>query len=159
MQDLANNIALSHCHMPLVEKSALVPHTATEMFALVDAVEKYPEFLPWCGATQLHSRDDKITVATIEINYHGIRQSFTTENSKQPAASMHITLREGPFKELDGLWQFTALGASGCKVALRMDYSFANSVLEAAVGPVFGLIASTMIERFVMRADAIYGSA
>ncbi len=143
--------------MPLVEKSALVPHTASEMFALVDAVEQYPEFLPWCGGTKLLSRDARITVATIEINYHGLRQSFTTENTKQPVESMHIALREGPFKELDGRWQFTALGESGCKVALRMDYSFANSVLEAAVGPVFGVIASTMIERFVARADAIFG--
>ena len=145
--------------MPLVEKSALVPHTATEMFALVDAVEQYPEFLPWCGGTKLLLRDAKTTVATIEINYRGIRQSFTTENTKQPAESMHVALREGPFKELDGWWQFTALGASGCKVALRMEYSFTNSVLEAAVGPVFGFIASTMIERFVARADAVYGSA
>ena len=145
--------------MHLVEKSALVPHTATEMFALVDAVEQYPEFLPWCGGTKLLSRDARTTVATIEINYRGIRQSFTTENTKQPAESMHIVLREGPFKELDGRWQFTALGGSGCKVALRMEYAFANSVLEAAVGPVFGFIASTMIERFVARADTIYGSA
>ena len=127
------------------------------MFALVDAVERYPEFLPWCGGTKLLLRDARTTVATIEINYRGIRQSFTTENTKQPTESMHIALRDGPFKELDGRWQFTALGVSGCKVALRMDYSFANSVLEAAVGPVFGVIASTMIERFVTRADAIYG--
>jgi ribosome-associated toxin RatA of RatAB toxin-antitoxin module len=144
--------------MPLVEKSALVPHTAKEMFALVDAVEKYPEFLPWCGGTKLLLRDAGTTVATIEINYHGIRQSFTTENAKQEPESMHISLREGPFKALDGLWQFTALGTSGCKVALRMDYSFANSVLESGVGPVFGFIASTMIECFVARADAIYGA-
>ena len=129
------------------------------MYALVDAVEQYPEFLPWCGGTRLLSRDARITVATIEINYHGLRQSFTTENTKQPVESMRIRLREGPFKELDGRWQFTALGASGCKVALRMDYSFDNAVLEAAVGPVFGVIASTMIERFVARADAIYGPA
>lgn len=129
------------------------------MFALVDAVEQYPEFLPWCGSTKLLSRDARTTIATIEINYRGIRQSFTTENTKQPTESMHIALREGPFKELDGRWQFTPLGASGCKVALRMEYSFTNSVLEAAVGTVFGFITSTMIERFVARADAIYGSA
>lgn len=129
------------------------------MFALVDEVERYPEFLPWCGGTRLLVRDALCTVATIEINYHGIRQAFTTANTKQGTESMQISLAEGPFKELEGMWHFTALGNAGCKVSLRLDYSFANAVLETAVGPVFGLIANTMIECFVSRADALYGGA
>jgi ribosome-associated toxin RatA of RatAB toxin-antitoxin module len=145
--------------MPLVQKSALVAHSAAEMFALVDDVERYPQFLPWCGSTRLLARDDLTTVATIEISYRGIRQSFTTSNTKKGTGSMHISLQEGPFKELEGEWQFTALGREGCKVALRLDYSFDNAVLEAAVGPVFGYIANTMIERFVARADTLYGEA
>ena len=145
--------------MPLVQKSALVAHSATRMFALVDEVERYPEFLPWCGGTRLLVRDALTTVATIEINYHGIRQAFTTANTKQGTESMQISLREGPFKELAGEWRFTALSSAACKVLLRLDYSFANAVLETAVGPVFGLIANTMIERFVARADALYGNA
>ena len=145
--------------MPLVQKSALVAHSAAEMFALVDDVERYAEFLPWCGGTHLLSRDAETTVATIEINYRGIRQSFTTANAKHGAERMQIALREGPFEELEGEWRFTALGTTACKVSLRLDYSFANAVLETAVGPVFGLIANTMIERFVSRADAIYGAA
>jgi ribosome-associated toxin RatA of RatAB toxin-antitoxin module len=145
--------------MPLVQKSALVPYTSAQMFALVDDVEHYPEFLPWCGGTRLLSRDDLTTVATIEINYHGIRQAFTTANTKQGCESMRIALADGPFKSLDGEWLFAALGDAGCKVSLKLDYSFANAVLESAVGPVFGMIASTMIERFVARADAVYGGA
>ena len=145
--------------MPLVEKSALVPHAAAEMFALVDDVERYPQFLPWCGATKLLMRDAFTTVAMLEINFHGIRQSFTTANTKVGTESMQISLTEGPFKALEGMWHFTALGTSGCKVALRLDYSFASAALDAAVGPVFGVIASTMIEHFVARADALYGDA
>ena len=145
--------------MPLVQKSALVSHSVAEMFALVDAVERYPQFLPWCGGTRLLKRDALTTVATIEIKYRGIRQAFTTSNTKNGTERMQISLLEGPFKALDGVWDFTALGDAACKVSLQLDYSFANAVLETAVGPVFGLIANTMIERFVERADALYGSA
>lgn len=145
--------------MPLVEKSALVPYSAAEMFALVDQVERYPEFLPWCGGTRVAALDDLTTIATIEINYRGIRQSFTTANTKQGNESMQMSLREGPFRQLEGVWNFTPLGSVGCKVALRLDYSFANTVLEGAVGPVFGMIANTMIERFVARAETLYGRA
>lgn len=145
--------------MPLVQKSALVAHSAAQMFKLVDAVEQYPDFLPWCGGTRLLMRDTLTTVATIEINYHGIRQSFTTANTKQGTESMQISLRDGPFKQLEGEWRFSTLDSTACKVLLRLDYSFANGILEAAIGPVFGMIANTMIERFVARADALYGPA
>ena len=145
--------------MPLVQKSALVTFSTAQMFALVDEIERYPEFLPWCGGTRLVARDALTTVATIEINYHGIRQNFTTANVKQGNESMQISLTEGPFKALEGMWNFTALGSAGCKVSLRLEYAFANAVLEAAVGPVFGMIANTMIERFVERAEVLYGGA
>jgi ribosome-associated toxin RatA of RatAB toxin-antitoxin module len=145
--------------MPLVEKSALVPYSAAQMFALVDEVERYPEFLPWCGGARVSALEDGTTIATIEINYRGIRQSFTTANTKRGDESMQMSLREGPFRQLEGVWSFIPLGSVGCKVALRLDYSFANAVLEGAVGPVFGMIASTMIERFVARAESLYGRA
>ena len=145
--------------MPLVQKSALVPFSTAQMFALVDDVERYPEFLPWCGGARARKLDALTTVATIDIDYHGIRRSFTTANTRQGTESMHISLQEGPFKALEGVWQFTRLESAACKVSLRLDYSFANAVLESAVGPVFGMIANTMIESFVARADALYGEA
>ena len=145
--------------MPHVEKSALVPYSAANMFALVDEVERYPEFLPWCGGTELLERDRDKTVATIHIDYLGIRQSFTTENTKIDKHEMQMKLRNGPFDRLDGAWRFQALGESACKVMLVLDYGFDNALLEKAVGPVFGVIANTMIERFVSRADALYGQS
>lgn len=145
--------------MPLVEKSALVLFSSAQMFALVDDVERYPEFLPWCGGARVRARDPLTTLATIEINYRGIRQSFSTANTKHGTESMQIALTEGPFKALEGEWRFVALGDTGCKVSLRLEYAFANAILESAVGPVFGMIASTMIERFVERADKLYGNA
>jgi ribosome-associated toxin RatA of RatAB toxin-antitoxin module len=142
--------------MPEVHKSVLVAHPAQRMFALVDAVEKYPEFLPWCGGTEVVYRDARITRATIQINYRGIRQSLTTENAKIEPQSMQIRLVEGPFSALEGSWRFTGLGGEGCKVELRLRYEFASRMLEKLIGPVFGYIANNLVDAFVKRAQSIY---
>src|SRR5262245_29472860 len=107
------------------------------MFALIDAVEDYPKFLPWCGAAKVLYRDESTTLATLEINYRGIRQSFTTENAKRPPDEMLIRLVEGPFRRLEGEWRFTALGEQGCKIQFRMSYEFSSRLLEKLIGPVF----------------------
>lgn len=143
--------------MSRVDKSVIVPHTAEQMFLLVDDVARYPQFLPWCGGAEVIEQNDERTVATIFIDYMGLKQSFTTENRKHGQRGMDLRLREGPFKRLEGTWRFHALGEDACKVELSLDYSFANALLEAAVGPVFGMIAATMMERFVARAEKIYG--
>jgi ribosome-associated toxin RatA of RatAB toxin-antitoxin module len=144
--------------MPKVSKSVLVPYSAEIMFALVDAVERYPEFLPWCSSTEVRLRNALQTVATINIRYAGVAQSFTTENDKEGLTVMRIKLRDGPFKSLEGAWHFQSLAASACKIQFDLEYTFANNLLERAVGPVFGMIAATMMDRFVSRADALYGT-
>src|ERR1700716_1261157 len=116
--------------MAQVHKSALVAHSALRMFELVDAVEKYPDFLPWCGGSECTFRDAQVTRATLHINYHGIRQSFSTENTKTPPRLMQIKLLAGPFKTLEGSWRFTDLADAGCKVELRLQYEFSSRLLE-----------------------------
>ena len=143
--------------MAQVIKSVLVAHSAQRMFELVDAVEKYPEFLPWCGGSACNFRDDRITRATLHINYRGIRQSFSTENVKTPPALMQIRLIEGPFRTLEGSWRFTDLNGRGCKVELSLQYEFSSRLLEKLIGPVFGYIANSMVDAFVKRAQSIYG--
>ena len=143
--------------MPEVTKSVLVEHAAQDMFTLVDAVERYPEFLPWCGGTSVAYRDERLTRATITINYRGIRQSFTTENAKTSPELMRVRLVEGPFRMLDGEWRFIAL-QGGCKVEFRLHYEFSSRILEKLVGPVFHYIANTMVDAFVRRADVLYGT-
>jgi len=101
--------------MAQVKKTVLIHHSAAEMFMLVDDVLKYPEFLPWCGGVDLLTQNDSTTVATLHIDYHGLRQNFTTENSKHYPNSMIIQLKDGPFKHLDGHWQFHALNDEACK--------------------------------------------
>jgi ribosome-associated toxin RatA of RatAB toxin-antitoxin module len=140
-----------------VNKSVLVPQPAARMAALVDDVERYPESLPWCGKTELLFRDEHLFRATIHINYHGVRQSFTTENTKQAPQFMDIRLVEGPFRMLHGHWKFTDLGGVGCKIELAMQYDFSSRLLERLVGPVFGHITNTLVDAFVKRAQTLYG--
>ena len=142
----------------IVEKSVLVSHSAQHMFALVDAVESYPEFLPWCDGVTVLYRDSGRTRATIQVNYHGAKQRFTTENTKEPPSVMSIRLLEGPFRVLDGDWRFTALAEQACKIEFRLHYEFSSKILEKLVGPVFTYIANTMVDAFVHRADEVYGS-
>ena len=143
--------------MAQVQKSVLVAHSALRMFELVDAVEKYPEFLPWCGGSECTFRDASVTRATLHVNYRGIRQTFSTENSKTPPVLMQIRLVEGPFRVLEGSWRFTDLSGRGCKVELSLQYEFSNRLLEKLIGPVFGYIANTMVDAFVKRAQSVYG--
>lgn len=144
--------------MPQLVRTALLPYPAAAMFGLVDAVERYPEFLPWCGGSEVLERDEAITVARIDIDYLGLKQSFTTANAKEGKERMQISLREGPFRSLSGHWRFMPLSEAACKVELALDYSFANSLLEKAVGPVFGTIAESMIDGFTRRAYQLFGA-
>ncbi|HJQ61685.1 MAG TPA: type II toxin-antitoxin system RatA family toxin [Burkholderiales bacterium] len=144
--------------MPQITKTVLVEHSQGEMFGLVDAVERYPEFLPWCGGSSVSHRDDTTTRATLHINYRGMRQSFTTENTKSPPEAMWVKLIEGPFRTLDGEWRFLSLEGGGCKIEFRLHYEFSSRILEKLVGPVFHYIANTMVDAFVKRAEAVYGA-
>ncbi len=142
--------------MNKVEKTVLVMHSAQEMFTLVDSVEDYPNFLPWCGGVDLHECTDVTTSATLHINYHGIKQTFTTVNSKVSPISMDIALKNGPFKHLAGDWRFIELRADACKIEFRLNYEFENSFLEKLISPVFNHIATTFVDNFVKQADKVY---
>ena len=144
--------------MARVEKSVLVAHPPERMFDLVDRVEDYPFFLPWCGGTELKTRDENITVATIHIAYMGIRQSFTTENTKTRPHEMRIKLMDGPFSELNGDWMFLPLGDDACKIEFRLQYVFSSRVLETILAPVFSHITNTFVDAFVRRADEVYSA-
>lgn len=142
--------------MAQVEKTVLVPHSAAQMYALVDAPERYPEFLPWCGGVDLKSRDDTVTEATLHIDYHGLRQRFTTRNNKSFPTRMEIALVDGPFSHLEGLWHFIPLTEDACKVEFRLNYTFSSPLLEKVIAPVFSHIANTFVDAFVQRAEIIY---
>ncbi|MEO6748383.1 MAG: type II toxin-antitoxin system RatA family toxin [Casimicrobiaceae bacterium] len=143
--------------MQRVTRSVLVPYSASEMFALVADVAAYPQFLPWCAATNVLASDARSMTARIDIDYHGVRAHFTTLNAHRPPESIGITLKDGPFRHLHGEWQFRALGDAAAKVELELAYEFATAILDRVIGPVFNHIANTFIDSFVKRAQAVYG--
>ncbi|MCL2635548.1 MAG: type II toxin-antitoxin system RatA family toxin [Betaproteobacteria bacterium] len=145
--------------MALVEKTVLIAQSAERMFELVDRCEDYPAFLPWCGRADLKWRDDHKTVATLHVNYHAVKTSFSTENDKEFPRSMQIHLVDGPFRRLEGSWHFRALAENACKIEFRLHYEFSSKLFEKVIGPVFGHIANTFVDAFVRRATQVYGVA
>lgn len=143
--------------MAVVQKSVLVEYPAERMYRLVEDVESYPQFLPWCGGTKIIGRDGDTVRAEVVIDFRGIRQRFSTENRAQPPQTIEMMLVEGPFRHLDGRWHFKPLGEQACKIEFRLQYEFSSRLLGKLVGPVFNYIANTFVDAFVHRAEALYG--
>ena len=142
--------------MPVVSKSALVHHSAAEMYKLVCDFEAYPEFLPWCSDSRLISRSETEICGELEVSRMGIKQRFSTCNALSVNERMDIQLRKGPFRKLQGGWRFTALREDACKVELTLDFEFSGKLIDAAFGRVFSHIANSLVEAFCKRADEVY---
>lgn len=143
--------------MAVVHKSVLLPYSAEQMFALVDKIEDYPKFLPWCGGADVRTREGNKVVAMLTINYRGVKQSFSTENTNAPPTSINMVLIEGPFKQLHGTWNFKPLRQDACKIEFELHYEFSSRVLEQLIGPVFNFIANSFVDSFCKRAEVVYG--
>jgi ribosome-associated toxin RatA of RatAB toxin-antitoxin module len=141
-----------------VDRSVRVPYSARQMYDLVADVPSYPRFLPWCSGAQLKHRPDGALEARLDIDYLGVRSHFTTCNRQSAPQSIDMELLDGPFKRLDGHWRFRALPARGCTVQLQLRYQFAAGLLGRMFQPVFERIASSQIDAFTQRAEALYGA-
>lgn len=139
--------------MQSISRSALVPYTAEEMFDLVDDVNAYPQFLPWCSASRERFRDVDTVEAEVEIRKAGVNKTFVTRNLRQRGKVIEMRLVDGPFKHLQGFWKFDALGDSGCRVSLDLQFEFSSKLLSITVGPVFNQIANTLVDAFCRRAE------
>ncbi len=133
-------------------------YSARQMFDLVNDVESYPEFLPWCSSTTLLSRTDDKVCAELEVARLGVSQKFSTCNRMVSGESMNIELVEGPFKHLKGDWVFKALREDACKVELELDFDLSGKIINAAFGTVFHQVANTLVDAFCKRAEEVYGS-
>ena len=143
--------------MPHVNKSALVPFSAEQMYKLVEDVDSYQDFLPWCGHSEMLSREDNVVVGTVTIAKGGVNKSFTTENHLEKNKQIEVKLVDGPFKKLEGFWRFEELKEDACKVSLELEYEFSSRLLGLVVGPVFNQVANTMVDSFVKQARVAYG--
>lgn len=142
--------------MAVVQKSVLLAYSAEQMFALVERIEDYPEFLPWCGGTDVERGAGGQVLATLRINYHGVKHAFSTQNTNTPPTMIRMDLVEGPFKHLHGTWTLKPLRTDACKIEFELHYEFSNRMLEQIIGPVFNMIANNFVDSFCKRAEAVY---
>lgn len=143
--------------MSRIQRSALVPYSAEEMYALVADVTSYGDFLPWCGGARVLGESADEVTAEVDIAYKKVRQSFTTVNQLDPGRQINMKLKQGPFSKLDGVWQFVPLDEQASKIMLDIDFDFSNRVAAAVIRPVFSLIANGLVDAFHDRAKALYG--
>lgn len=130
-------------------------YSAEQMFAVVDDVARYPEFLPWCDSVEILEDSNEHMVATLWLAKGGVRQSFTTRNEKAPGR-IDMALVQGPFRRLSGFWEFSQLGDEGSKVSMTLEFDFDGRMMKGLLGPVFESAADRLVEAFCQRADRIY---
>ena len=142
--------------MSVIERSALVSYSAQQMFALVNDIEAYPQFMAGCSAAKILRRGDDWLEAQLEINRGGVKQSFTTRNTLVEPVSMSMELLEGPFSKFSGLWEFQILSDSACKVVFTLDFTFSNPLMGMMMKGVFENVASEQVKSLCGRAKVIY---
>lgn len=143
--------------MTTVNKNVIVPYSAKQMFELVNDIAKYPEFLPWCKASQILEQTEDTICASLTLVKGGIQKTFTTCNHTQKDKMIEVRLLNGPFHHLEGFWQFEALADSSCRIIFNLEFEFSNKLLSLAFGPVFQQVTQTLVDAFSQRAEQVYG--
>ena len=140
-----------------IQRSALLPYPASALYALVNDVARYPEFLPWCSASEVLDSSETHMRARLLVAKGGLSQQFETRNELVPGERIEMNLVEGPFTELHGIWTFKALTDKACKISLDLSFDYAGPLVKATLGPLFNQAANTMVDAFCQRAKQLYG--
>lgn len=141
-----------------INRTALVPYSAEKMFKLVNGVDDYKDFLPWCGGSKMLEESEHDSLASVTIAFKGVHKTFTTKNKLIRPSEINLALVDGPFSQLEGTWIFKPLDENACKLSLDLDFGFSNRLVGAVIGPVFKIIADSMIDSFIKRAEVLYGN-
>jgi ribosome-associated toxin RatA of RatAB toxin-antitoxin module len=145
--------------MKRITRSAIVEHPAAALYALVEGIEAYPSFLPWCVDAKVHERTADTTRATLTVGVRGVRQAFTTLNRNTPGEAIDLQLVEGPFRSFAAAWRFRALSPEASRIEFTLEYEFASRALGRLLEPLFDRIADTMVDAFARRADQVRAQA
>ena len=143
--------------MPSIERSALIAVPAADVYALVNDVEQYPAFLPWCAHAEILSKSETEVVARIDIAVRGRRETLVTRNRLTPSSAIALEMVEGPFRHFEGRWRFTPLGDAGCRVNLEVSFELANRLVGAFAAPFLHRIADRIVDAFAARVRAVSG--
>lgn len=142
--------------MTVVQKSALVKFSAQQMFNLVNDIEAYPQFLPWCSGSRIIKKDDDFVEAEIVISKGGFRKAFSTRNKIDLGGKITVSLLDGPFSYLEGVWNFMPLREDASKISLDLEFEMSSKLASLAFGTVFHQICNTMVGAFTDRAKQVY---
>lgn len=143
--------------MAQIERSALIPFPAADVYGLVNDVERYPEFLPWCSDTEILSKSEIEVVARIDIVVRGRRETLVTRNRLTPTTAIDLEMIEGPFRRFEGRWLLTPIGDAGCRVDLGVSFELANRLIGAFAAPFLHRIADRVVDAFAARARDVLG--
>ncbi|SIT66299.1 Ribosome association toxin PasT (RatA) of the RatAB toxin-antitoxin module [Ectothiorhodosinus mongolicus] len=143
--------------MPTVNRQAFVPYSPQEMYALVNDVRAYPQFLPGCRSSAVLAENEDEVTASIELAKGAVHKSFTTRNRLQTNKMIEMRLVDGPFRHLEGFWRFDAMGDKATRVSLDLEFEFSNRLMGTVIGPIFNQVANSLVDSFVKRARQVYG--
>jgi ribosome-associated toxin RatA of RatAB toxin-antitoxin module len=140
-----------------VQRSALLPYAAEHVFAIVNDVARYPEFLPWCSSAEVIETQGDEVLAALSLSATGFTETFTTRNLLTPFERIEMVLVSGPFRKLSGDWTFTRLGDQGCRVSLELDIQLSG--VRTLLGGVFNRAADQLVDAFCARANELHGTS
>lgn len=140
-----------------IRRSAIVPYPPARMFDLVNDVESYPRRFAWCAGAAVLVREAGAVVARLDVRIAGTTQSFSTRNTLEPPHRIGMQLADGPFQALSGIWEFSALGESGCKIALALDFEYRGRILAPVFRAGFEKLADRMVDEFCREAGRGHG--
>lgn len=143
--------------MRQVSRSALVPYDPRQMYDLVDDIDAYPEFLPWCSGARVNLRDGETVEATLALSKGGMTREFTTRNVGSDGQRIEMHLVDGPFSHLEGVWTFKPLGDAGCRASLEIEFEFSTPMLGVLLGRFFEQTCTELVGAFTKRAEQVYG--
>ena len=156
MKRFYHELSRSQTSMEIVHRTAVVPYTPQEVFELVNDIESYPDFLPWCVHAFIEEETGQGVIASLTLEKGGIRKRFTTRNEIVPGEKLEMHLVEGPFKHLYGVWTLQP-HQSGCEVTVSLEFDFSSRIIAMLIGPVFQHAANTLLDSFIARAHQVYG--
>lgn len=141
----------------IIQRSAVVLFSEEQMFKLVNDIERYPEFLPWCRSARILQSTGQTIEASLEIAWSGIHKSFTTQNTLEPNKNIRMILVNGPFRQFAGMWSFEPLEKSKCRVTLDLEFEVLGHWTGRLFQPIFHRIADSLVDAFCQRAQKLYG--
>lgn len=144
--------------MHKIERSALVKHSALDMFHLVNDVASYPEYLKWCRSSRILEESPVDMKAELEVAWKVLNKTFSTHNTLVKGESIKLVLLDGPFESMCGEWRFKPLREGACKITMEIDFEFKSSVSNFVFSAIFSQICGSLMASFIKRADDLYGA-